>query len=98
MARRYVSDVPFFYRNVFIMKSFLSIAATLTLALVAGVAQADRLDDIKKTGVLKVASFDSNPPFGFVDQKSRQITGLDVDFAQALADKQIGRATCRERG
>lgn len=69
------------------MKSFLSIAATLTLALVAGVAQADRLDDIKKTGVLKVASFDSNPPFGFVDQKSRQITGLDVDFAQALADK-----------
>ena len=69
------------------MKSFLSIAATLTLALVAGVAQADRLDDIKKVGVLKVASFDSNPPFGFVDKKSRQITGLDVDFAQALADK-----------
>ena len=37
--------------------------------------------------MLKVASFDSNPPFGFVDAKSKKIEGLDVDFAQALADK-----------
>lgn len=63
----------------------------LTLALMAalsiGAAHADRLDDIKKAGVLRVATFDSNPPFGFVDSKTKQITGLDVDYAQALADK-----------
>ena len=41
----------------------------------------------RKNGVLRVASFDSNPPFGFVDAKSKKIEGLDVDFAQALADK-----------
>ena len=34
-----------------------------------------------------MASFDSNPPFGFVDAKSKKIEGLDMDFAQALADK-----------
>ncbi|MFL7906061.1 transporter substrate-binding domain-containing protein [Azospirillum argentinense] len=59
----------------------------LATVLAAGSAQADRLDDIKKAGVLRVAAFDSNPPFGFIDQKSKQIVGLDVDYAKALADK-----------
>jgi polar amino acid transport system substrate-binding protein len=68
-------------------------AKTLATALigllmaVSGVAHADRLDDIKKAGVLRVAAFDSNPPFGFVDPKTNQIVGLDVDYAKALADK-----------
>ena len=43
------------------------------------------LKPIKKSGVLRVASFDSNPPFGFVDAKSKQIEGLDVDYAKAIA-------------
>ncbi|WP_267358170.1 MULTISPECIES: ABC transporter substrate-binding protein [unclassified Methylobacterium] len=55
--------------------------------LSVGAAQADRLDDIKKDGVLRVASFDSNPPFGFVEPATKQIAGLDVDFAQAIADR-----------
>lgn len=54
---------------------------------VSGVAHADRLDHIKKAGVLRVATFDSNPPFGFVDPKTNHIVGLDVDYAEALADK-----------
>jgi len=70
-----------------IMKKHLTLAATLTLALFSGLAHADRLDDIKQAGVLKVAAFDSNPPFGYVDQQTRQIVGLDVDYAKALADK-----------
>ena len=53
----------------------------------SGLAHADRLDDIKKAGVLRVATFDSNPPFGYVDATSNQIIGLDVDYAKALADK-----------
>ncbi|WP_127077665.1 ABC transporter substrate-binding protein [Rhodomicrobium lacus] len=59
----------------------------LATLLTIGTASADKLDDIKKAGVLRVAAFDSNPPFGFVDPKTRQITGLDDDYAQALADK-----------
>jgi polar amino acid transport system substrate-binding protein len=57
------------------------------LFLVSGAARADRLDDIKKAGVLRVATFDSNAPFGFVDPKTNQIVGLDVDYAKAIADK-----------
>ena len=58
-----------------------------TLALGASAAWADRLDDVKKAGVLRVAAFDANPPFGFVDSKTRKIVGLDVDYANALAKK-----------
>lgn len=68
------------------MKKLTAVAA-LALAVISGLAHADRLDDIKKAGVLRVAAFDSNPPFGFVDAKSKQIEGLDVDYAKALADK-----------
>ncbi|RMX06353.1 amino acid ABC transporter substrate-binding protein [Corticibacter populi] len=68
------------------MKNWSTIVAA-ALALSAGLAHADRLDDIREKGVLTVASFDSNPPFGFVDAKSKKIEGLDVDFARALADK-----------
>jgi polar amino acid transport system substrate-binding protein len=66
-------------------KTVLVLAATLVG--VATPALADRLDDIKKAGVIRVAAFDSNPPFGFLDAKSHQIVGLDVDVAQAIAKK-----------
>ncbi|MFK8399756.1 ABC transporter substrate-binding protein [Pseudomonas sp. BGr12] len=68
------------------MKKLTAVTA-LALAVLSGLAHADRLEDIRKAGVLRVAAFDSNPPFGFVDGKSKQIEGLDVDYAKALADK-----------
>lgn len=68
------------------MKKLTAVTA-LALAVLSGLAHADRLDDIRKAGVLRVAAFDSNPPFGFVDGKSKQIEGLDVDYAKALAGK-----------
>jgi polar amino acid transport system substrate-binding protein len=64
-----------------------SLLLALTLLGTAGHALADRLDDIKKAGVLRVAAFDSNPPFGFLDAKTHQISGLDVEVAQAIAKK-----------
>lgn len=73
-----------------VRKTALILITALGLALAAcskPEASADRLEAIKAAGVLKVATFDSNPPFGSVDPKTRQITGLDVDFAHALADK-----------
>ncbi|MDQ1237742.1 MAG: transporter substrate-binding domain-containing protein [Wigglesworthia glossinidia] len=47
---------------------------------------ADKLNDIRTSGVLKVAIFDSNPPFGKIDFKSHQIIGYDADIAQAIAN------------
>ncbi|CAE6802617.1 hypothetical protein R69619_05272 [Paraburkholderia nemoris] len=56
------------------MKSKILAAWLMTLtglSLTApGLAYADRLDDIRKAGVLRVATFDSNPPFGYVDASS----------------------------
>ncbi|CCG40233.1 ABC transporter substrate-binding protein [Magnetospirillum molischianum] len=54
---------------------------------VSGAAQADQLGDIRKAGVLRVAVFDSNPPFGFVDEKTHALEGYDIDFAKAFAEK-----------
>ena len=59
---------------------FLALTSITTFA-----AHADQLADIKKAGVVKVATFDSNPPFGSVDAKTHDIVGYDVDFAKALA-------------
>ncbi|HYS66394.1 MAG TPA: ABC transporter substrate-binding protein [Paraburkholderia sp.] len=61
--------------------------ATASFLLMSGVAHADKLDDIKKAGVLRVGIFDSNPPFGSVDPKSKSIVGYDADFAHLIAKK-----------
>lgn len=57
------------------------------LTLLAGVANADKLDDIKKAGVLRVAAFDGNPPFGYIDAVTKKTVGLDVDYAYELGKK-----------
>ncbi|WP_416380312.1 MULTISPECIES: ABC transporter substrate-binding protein [unclassified Gilliamella] len=59
--------------------------AIIGALLSANSAFADRLDNIEKQGVIKIAVFDSNPPFGFIDEKTNKITGLDVDYANAIA-------------
>ena len=75
------------------MKGFKKRAQVLGLVaawgLVSAQAQADRLADIKAAGVVKVATFDANPPFGSIDAKTHEIVGYDVDFAKALA-KSLG--------
>ncbi|VTR20157.1 L-cystine-binding protein tcyA precursor [Serratia fonticola] len=61
----------------------LSLLASLT-SLATGVAHADKLDDIQKAGVVRIAVFDSNPPFGYVDPQSKKLVGYDVDVAEAI--------------
>lgn len=74
---------------IFMLKKFLkNITIGLTLlanAVAINYAYADRLDDIEKRGEIKIAVFDSNPPFGYIDEKTNQIIGLDVDYAMAIA-------------
>jgi polar amino acid transport system substrate-binding protein len=47
----------------------------------------DTLADVKKKGVLVAGVKDSLPPFGYIDEKSRQIVGYDIDFIKAIAKK-----------
>ncbi len=62
------------------------IALALGMLLLASQAQADQLADIKAAGVVKVATFDANPPFGSVDAKTHHIVGYDVDFARGAGE------------
>ncbi|RAW90866.1 ABC transporter substrate-binding protein [Photorhabdus laumondii] len=69
------------------MKSRVLITALLAgLTLVTGAAKADKLDDIKKAGAVRIAVFDSNPPFGFIDPQTKKLAGYDVDIANAIAN------------
>jgi polar amino acid transport system substrate-binding protein len=70
-------------RKVSIIVMSLVIVAGLCGALLA----ADTLEMVKKKGVLVAGVKDSTPGFGFVDEKTRQIIGYDVDFVAAIANK-----------
>jgi polar amino acid transport system substrate-binding protein len=59
----------------------------LSFAL-AGGAQAQKVADIKKSGVLKVGAQVAQVPWGFSD-KDNKLTGYDIEFAQMLA-KDLG--------
>jgi polar amino acid transport system substrate-binding protein len=69
-----------------LMTIFAAFALVGTLAH-AALAAGDTLADVKKKGVLVVGCKDSLPPFGYIDEKTREIVGYDIDFVKAIAKK-----------
>ncbi|MCE5334374.1 MAG: ABC transporter substrate-binding protein [Desulfobacteraceae bacterium] len=65
---------------------FLLVAAFVGTAFGAAMG-ADTLAEVKKKGVLVGGVKDSTPPFGFINEQTRQIEGYDVDFLKAIAEK-----------
>lgn len=68
-------------------KTFVLMIMVLVVGLAVGSAFADTYDVVKKRGSMICGVKDSTPPFGYVDQKSRQIVGYDIDFCAAVAKK-----------
>ena len=68
------------------LATLIMIMALATVTVKTALA-GDTLADAKKKGVLVVGCKDSLPPFGYVDEKSRQIVGYDIDFVNAIAKK-----------
>ena len=68
------------------MKRVLSGIAVAAIAMIglAQVANADALDDIKKSGKIRIAVDLGVPPYGMTDDKM-QPTGSDIETAKALA-------------
>ena len=64
-----------------------ALAATLAAVALVGAAHADQLDDIKKKGVIVFGVLGTDEPNSFVDPKSRDIVGYEVDIAKAIAQK-----------
>lgn len=71
------------------MKKLVTLFMVMALAAVSvkGALAGDTLADAKKKGVLVVGCKDSLPPFGYIDEKTRQIVGYDIDFVNAIAKK-----------
>ncbi len=71
------------------MKKLATLFMILVLATFTAKAAlaGDTLADVKKKGVLVVGCKDSLPPFGYIDEKTRQIVGYDIDFVNAIAKK-----------
>ena len=71
------------------MKKLMTLVAAV--ALVGSMAHAalagDTLAEVKKKGVLVAGVKDSLPPFGYIDEKTREIVGYDIDFVNAIAKK-----------
>jgi polar amino acid transport system substrate-binding protein len=64
-----------------------ALSAILLLALCVSPVYADKLEDIKKKGVLVAGVKDSQPPFGYVDENSKEIVGFEIDLMKLLATK-----------
>lgn len=65
-----------------------SLSLLLGSSLFTPVFAADLLDEVKANGTLKVGIEGTYPPFNYQDETG-QLTGFEVDFANALA-KQLG--------
>ena len=71
------------------MKKLVTLFMVMALATITAKAAlaGDTLAEAKKKGVLVVGCKDSLPPFGYIDEKTRQIVGYDIDFVNAIAKK-----------
>lgn len=65
------------------MKKLLSFTAILALL---GTLNAASLDEIKKAGVIKIATEGIHKPYSYHDEKD-ELTGYDVEIARAVAEK-----------
>ncbi|HSI59954.1 MAG TPA: transporter substrate-binding domain-containing protein [Ideonella sp.] len=71
------------------MTSFFTaprLAAFALAVLAASAGAADLLDEVKQRGTLRIGVEGTYPPFNFKDDKG-QLTGFDVEIAEALAGK-----------
>ena len=64
--------------------AWIAVAAAAILGFAAGTGNARTLDDIVKSGTIKVGVNPTLPPLGKFDEKN-EIVGFDVDYAAEIA-------------
>jgi polar amino acid transport system substrate-binding protein len=70
------------------LRSHLLLTAAFAATFFAAqAARADQLDDIKKKGEIVFGVLGTDEPNSFVDPKTREIVGYEVDIAKAIAAK-----------
>ncbi|WP_027473975.1 ABC transporter substrate-binding protein [Curvibacter gracilis] len=69
------------------LSAFISTAILATTTLLSSVAHADQLADIRKKGEIVIGVLGIDEPNSFVDPKTREFIGYEIDLAQAIAKK-----------
>lgn len=69
------------------MKRHVWVAAVASLVLASTAVQADQLADIQKKGELVVGVLGTDEPMSFIDAKTRELVGYEVDLGRAVAHK-----------
>jgi len=64
-----------------------AVASAASLMMAHGVAHADQVEAIKKKGELVVGVLGTDEPMSFIDPKTRELVGYDVDLGKAVAAK-----------
>ena len=72
---------------MFTRRSLILGAFALSASLLATAAQADQLADIKKKGTIVFGVLGTDEPNSFIDPKTRQLVGYEIDIATAVAKK-----------
>jgi len=69
-------------------RTFIAVAAALAAQLsFAATAHADQLADIKKKGEIVFGVLGTDEPNSFIDPKTRELVGYEIDIAKAIAKK-----------
>ena len=69
-------------------RTFIAVAAALAAQLsFAATAHADQLADIKKKGEIVFGVLGTDEPNSFIDPKTRELVGYEIDLAKAVAKK-----------
>ena len=69
-------------------RTFIAVAAALAAQLsFAASAHADQLADIKKKGEIVFGVLGTDEPNSFIDPKTRELVGYEIDLAKAVARK-----------
>lgn len=77
-------------------KNIRLLAATLVVALAPLAAHADQVADVKAKGELVCGVLGTDDPFSFIDPKSREIVGYEVDLCNAIAKKLGVKASLKQ--
>ena len=66
-----------------LVKPFRVIFILLCLITVSAFGEARSLDDIKDSGLIRIAVYTDYPPFSFIENDNP--TGIDIDIAREIA-------------
>ena len=69
------------------LSSIVKAATATVLAVASLAAQADQLADIKKKGEIVIGVLGIDEPNSFIDPKTREFIGYEIDLAKAIAAK-----------